>query len=334
MDLDLDSKVIQIVESERTSKHYKQSSSSQYPSNSDDQDEEAVTYGFSWNVAEVMSGINTTKESNRFSQNPAQVTLMASCYLSSSDMYATFCPLRLGTMTTDNEDRNVDYSKLLIIQNAKWGEQKVIEGINAAKVGNYETAIELCNAALNFLPDSVEAFVCRGASYANINKHEKAVKDFEMALQLDPLNQNANQYLKKIKGKDQRVSTPNSIILPVKETETRPSKDKFSFSTRDLILKLGSSTNSALSSVISSDNNSYDRTVGAIATVNGYTFERENNEISASRHIRDESSSDTNSIRSRSTKKRKREKKEKHTKSSSKKKEKKKKEKTHKDRKK
>lgn len=299
MESELDSKIKRILESQKSSKQpsYKRIPSSSYHHCSDDQIEEAETVGFSWTVEDIMNGTGETSESNRFSQNPAAVPLMASCYLSSSDLYAGFCPL---TLESTDLELDFDYHDLLDAQNAGWGQQKVLEGITAAREEKYEISIEFCSAALSFLPHSVEALVCRGASYANISKIDKAAEDFEKALRIDPSNQNATQYLRKITDNVLKT-TPNTVILPVEAVETRkpewrviPSKVKLPVSARDLI-KLGTSSSSSVGAFSGHEMPSL-----SVATVNGYAFEREES--------RTDSSSESESSRSSNTKKRKRDK--------------------------
>ena len=273
MEAEVESRVKQIIEFRNsTSKATnRQVSSSSFHHCSDDQIEEAETVGFSWTVEDIMKGSGSTAESNRFSQNPAAVPLMASCYFSSSDFYSGFCPLRL--QSTDIES-DFDYHDLLDAQNSLWGQQKVAEGIAAAREESYFTSIELCNAAMSFLPNSVEALICRGASYANISKPEKAINDFERALKIDPSNQNASQYLRKIRDTVMRT-TPNTVILPAEAVETRkpewrviPSNVKVPSTSWDPITVLAGSSSS-------SGHNSRDKNSVHITTVNGYAFERE-----------------------------------------------------------
>ena len=242
------------------------------PHCSDYQIEEAETVAFSWNVEEIMNVTDESPETKTFSQNPAAVQLMASCYFSKSDLYSSF-----GTIKSNGESPTevdtIDFHDLLEIQNRAWGEQKVVQGIAAARAEKYESAIELCKAALSFIPNSVEAYVCRGASYANINKNDRAVRDFEKALYYDPTHQNAFQYLKKIKDIALKATTPTSVVLPVEAVETRkldwhivPSKVKFVNNSRDLTAR-------ATSSSASEGVDPLNRTT--IDTVNGYSFERE-----------------------------------------------------------
>ena len=310
MEGELDLKLGQILESYDRIRQSscRRISSSSYHHCSNDQIEEAETVGFSWTVEETINRSGVNADSNRFSQNPAAVPLMASCYLSCSDLYAGFCPLKIESTDTEVD---FDYHDLLDSQNTVWGQHKVAEGIAAARDEKYEASIELCNAALSFLPNSVEALVCRGASSANINKTEEAVSDFERALKIDPSNHNAFQYLNKIKDNILvKNAIPRSIILPVEAVETRkpewrviPSNVVLSTSARDLIIgKLNSnsrSTSSSSSTTGYADIHRERKIVPEIGTVNGYAFETEESV--------DDVRSDSESIAS-GTKKRKRDK--------------------------
>ena len=244
------------------------------PRCSDDQIEEAETVAFSWNVEAIMNVTDESTDPKTFSQNPAAVQLMASCYFSNSDLYRSFGNIKSEGESPTEVD-TIDYHDLLEIQNRAWGEQKVVQGIAAARVEKYESAVELCKAALSFIPNSVEAYVCRGASYANMNRNDRAVRDFEKALYLDPTNQNAFHYLKKIKDMTLKATTPTSVVLPVEAVETRkldwhlvPSKVKFVGNSRDLIAKSSSSS-------VPESNDPLNRTTVDTVTVNGYSFERE-----------------------------------------------------------
>jgi tetratricopeptide (TPR) repeat protein len=317
MEASLDLKLTRLLDLEKKRYEGKSQPISSYPRCSEDQIEEAETVGFSWTVEEIMNGTGTLSDQNSFTQNPAAVELMAACYFSPSDLYASF-----GQSSAVDEMDSVNYHDLLDRQNAAWGERKVMEGIAAARAEKYETAIEYCKAALSFLPCSVEAFVCRGASYANINKNERAIKDFERALILDPSNQNASQYLRKIRDATVKPSAPTSVILPAEPVETRkpewhvvPSKVKLPTTARDLLIKLGSSSS------VTSTAGTAPQERSDVGTVNGYSFERVDSPY--------ESSVDSRS--SGNLKKRKREKSEKVKKT--RKDDKKKKSRKHKDRK-
>lgn len=285
-------------------------------------DEEAETKFFSWNVAEIMKDISGKRNhQNDFSKNPGAVHLMASHYLSSSQYYTSFYPFRLNEIinTNNNKEKYMDYNDLLRIQNSTWGKQKISIGIIAAREGKYESAIEFCNAALSFLPDSVEAYVCRGASNANIENYEKAKSDFERALELDPSDHNARDYLNKI---NEQMRPINAMAPPIQSVvdsniTERPfgsSKVKIPITNRSLIL---------ISNVNSSSSSSSSRDIPAVVTINGYTFEKEEDKerkgMSSVRSKRDNSNSsidsDSSRSRSKSTKKRKIEKEEKHKKS-------------------
>ena len=130
-------------------------------------------------------------------------------------------------------------------------------------------------------------------------KVQKAIKDFERALKIDPTNQNAFQYLSKIKDNVQK-RTPNTVILPMEAVETRkpewrviPSNVKVSSTARDVITMLGSSSSS-------SGHNIHDKNSAHVTTVNGYAFEREDSDSN--------NSSGSDGINDSTAKKRKRDK--------------------------
>lgn len=54
--------------------------------------------------------------------------------------------------------------------------------------GNYVTALELYNEAIQLHPDSESAYNARGYYYLQAGSYDLALKDFEKAIELDPRN--------------------------------------------------------------------------------------------------------------------------------------------------
>jgi tetratricopeptide (TPR) repeat protein len=71
----------------------------------------------------------------------------------------------------------------------------VARGIVHAKRKEWELAIEKYNEALRYCPNYRDAYVARGAAYANLNQYHKAMTEFKMALKIDPTDPNATKYL-------------------------------------------------------------------------------------------------------------------------------------------
>ena len=70
-----------------------------------------------------------------------------------------------------------------------------IPGIKFFKAGNNVEAFQCLNQALNIDADNVEGLVARGALYANNGGLDKAVEDFEKALNINRNHKNARKYL-------------------------------------------------------------------------------------------------------------------------------------------
>ncbi|XP_067142949.1 tetratricopeptide repeat protein 14 [Centruroides vittatus] len=81
------------------------------------------------------------------------------------------------------------------LQSNKWAFKSVKDGVAYFKSGNHVEAYQCLNKALQIDPENVEAFVARGALFANNNNIKKAIEDFEKALEINPLHGNAQKYL-------------------------------------------------------------------------------------------------------------------------------------------
>lgn len=68
-------------------------------------------------------------------------------------------------------------------------------GVDYFKVGRHVEAMNEYNKALEIDPQNVEALVARGALYATKGSLNKAIGDFEIALENCPTHRNARKYL-------------------------------------------------------------------------------------------------------------------------------------------
>ncbi|KAK2538378.1 Ttc14 [Columba guinea] len=73
--------------------------------------------------------------------------------------------------------------------------QIVKAGVDYFKVGRHVEAMNEYNKALEIDPQNVEALVARGALYATKGSLNKAIGDFEIALENCPTHRNARKYL-------------------------------------------------------------------------------------------------------------------------------------------
>ncbi|XP_067157747.1 tetratricopeptide repeat protein 14 isoform X3 [Apteryx mantelli] len=80
-------------------------------------------------------------------------------------------------------------------QSASWALKCVKTGVDYFKVGRHVEAMNEYNKALEIDPQNVEALVARGALYATKGSLNKAIDDFEIALENCPTHRNARKYL-------------------------------------------------------------------------------------------------------------------------------------------
>uniref|UniRef100_A0A8C6RM70 Tetratricopeptide repeat domain 14 n=1 Tax=Nannospalax galili TaxID=1026970 RepID=A0A8C6RM70_NANGA len=80
-------------------------------------------------------------------------------------------------------------------QSASWALKCVKIGVDYFKVGRHVDAMNEYNKALEIDRQNVEALVARGALYATKGSLNKAIEDFELALENCPTHRNARKYL-------------------------------------------------------------------------------------------------------------------------------------------
>lgn len=80
-------------------------------------------------------------------------------------------------------------------QSASWALKCVKIGVDYFKVGRHVDAMNEYNKALEIDKQNVEALVARGALYATKGSLNKAIEDFELALENCPTHRNARKYL-------------------------------------------------------------------------------------------------------------------------------------------
>ncbi|KAF9945133.1 hypothetical protein BGZ72_001624, partial [Mortierella alpina] len=91
--------------------------------------------------------------------------------------------------------RKETYLDLRDEQNRNWAMDSFTSGIDCAQKGQLEDAIKAYTQAIQIDAKCVEAYVARGCTFANIKKWRAAIMDFRAALNLDPSNISARQYL-------------------------------------------------------------------------------------------------------------------------------------------
>lgn len=81
------------------------------------------------------------------------------------------------------------------VQSAQWAIQSVSDGIKYFKAGQHSEAFLCLNKALTIDSLNIEAYVARGALYANLSRFQKAIDDLKVALKLNPKHVNGRKYL-------------------------------------------------------------------------------------------------------------------------------------------
>mmetsp|Transcript_69796 Transcript_69796/g.133155 ORF Transcript_69796/g.133155 Transcript_69796/m.133155 type:complete len:146 (+) Transcript_69796:3-440(+) len=79
-------------------------------------------------------------------------------------------------------------------QSRAWADRRVREGISRARAGDQKAALERYDAALELCPRHKEGLVGRGAALVNVGRLNDALRDFDLALKLDPNDANAMKY--------------------------------------------------------------------------------------------------------------------------------------------
>jgi len=87
------------------------------------------------------------------------------------------------------------YKSLRKSQMGRWAHKSVADGVAFFKKGLHDEAFQCLNRALQIDEENVEAFVAKGALLANLGRYEKAVEDFESALNFNPRHNNARKYI-------------------------------------------------------------------------------------------------------------------------------------------
>ncbi|KAA6424453.1 MAG: hypothetical protein FRX49_05665 [Trebouxia sp. A1-2] len=77
-----------------------------------------------------------------------------------------------------------------------WSSEAVKQGVVHAKKGEYDAALGCYKKALDLDRRNVDAWVARGAAYANQRAFPRAVSDFQTALEIEPGHVNASKYLR------------------------------------------------------------------------------------------------------------------------------------------
>lgn len=92
-------------------------------------------------------------------------------------------------------------STLRVAQNNSWSRDSTLRGISYAKRGLFDQSMKCYQHALDINPAFVQAFIARGAAYVLMQQSYNAIQQFQDALEIDPTNVYAKQYLDDAKKK-------------------------------------------------------------------------------------------------------------------------------------
>ncbi|DBB07868.1 TPA: hypothetical protein ACH3X3_009268 [Trebouxia sp. C0006] len=100
-------------------------------------------------------------------------------------------------LDSESQQATQDSRQLLKAQlKLGWSSEAVKQGVAHAKKGEYDAALGCYKKALDLDRRNVDAWVARGAAYANQHAFPKAVSDFQTALEIEPGHVNASKYLR------------------------------------------------------------------------------------------------------------------------------------------
>ncbi|DBB03932.1 TPA: hypothetical protein ACH3X1_013012 [Trebouxia sp. C0004] len=100
-------------------------------------------------------------------------------------------------LDSESQQATEDSRQLLKVQlKLGWSSEAVKQGVAHAKRGEYDAALGCYKKALDLDRRNVDAWVARGAAYANQHAFPKAVSDFQTALEIEPGHVNASKYLR------------------------------------------------------------------------------------------------------------------------------------------
>eukprot|EP00903_Cladosiphon_okamuranus_P006760 g6593.t1 len=108
------------------------------------------------------------------------------------------------------DDRNWFYDTVRDRQNRLWADTRVRKGVELARKGQHQAAVDVYTQALGMCPDHDDGLVARGAAFATTGRLRQAVQDLAQALNLNPHNDNAARYLKETQRRMERQDTRSS----------------------------------------------------------------------------------------------------------------------------
>lgn len=154
-------------------------------------------YGFSWlpsledSTEERPISYTDILHNDAIFYSPTNISLMTTAY--DINQYDTF---KLRQAPGD-----WNYKTMARTRDCNISAKMLENGIFRIRQNRYDEAIAILNDAINLNDENVEAYVARGAAYANRGVFSKAIVDFEKALERAPEHAHALEYLTQTKAK-------------------------------------------------------------------------------------------------------------------------------------
>ena len=135
--------------------------------------------------AYVAGDLSTAYDSLRtaYEKNPSNQRLMN---------FTNFVARQAGQPQVESPQNNVSGARWTLI------DQKLHDALQAIYEGRYDVAIGKCEQVLRIDPSNVTAIGRMGASFFLMGEKEKAITLWKRALELEPNNQTAIEYLKQL----------------------------------------------------------------------------------------------------------------------------------------
>jgi tetratricopeptide (TPR) repeat protein len=128
-------------------------------------------------------------------------------------------------------------------QNRNLALKNVERGIHLVKENKSVDALLCYNKALSIDVDNVEAYVARGALYANDGHFDKSISDLKAALQIEPNHENGRKYLKEVYiayavNYEKKLEFENATVYLKKSLQIDPNNEQIKAKLCEVIKKV------------------------------------------------------------------------------------------------
>ncbi|KAG0340922.1 hypothetical protein BG000_010726 [Podila horticola] len=123
--------------------------------------------------------------------------------------------------------RKETYLDLRDEQNRNWAMDSYAMGIRCAQNGQLENALKAYSQSIQIDNKSVDAYLARGCTLANMSKFKEAIMDFRQALTLQPSNDQAQRYLDSTMAREEHMRLNVEITqCGQAEIDKKPNKEQ------------------------------------------------------------------------------------------------------------